>query len=76
MLELTIPVEGMTCGGCSSSVRRVLAALPEVAVLDVTLKPGAAVVRFDPAAVGPDDFRRVIEGAGFDVPAAWKPAID
>ena len=35
--------------------------------VEVTCKPGAAEVDFDPARTGPSALRAAIEGAGYDV---------
>lgn len=57
----------MTCGGCVASVTRVLQALPGVQRAEVTLEQGQASIEYDPDQVGPADFRRAIEGAGFGI---------
>jgi copper chaperone len=67
--DLTLPITGMTCGGCVRSVTSVLQALPGVESVRVTLAPGQADVRFDPAQVTPAQLRAAVEDAGFDVPA-------
>ena len=63
--ESTLQVEGMTCSGCVGSVTRVLQALPGVDSVEVSLERGEARLRYDAARVGRDDFRRVVEEAGF-----------
>lgn len=68
MHTLTLPVEGMTCGGCTSSVKRALEQLDGVEVVEVTLEPGRAVVRVSPPA-DRETVVTAIEDAGFDVPA-------
>ncbi len=65
MEDVTIPVSGMTCGGCVASVRRVLSAEPGVAEAEVSLQPGEARVRYDPAATTPRALRAAIEAAGY-----------
>jgi copper chaperone len=67
METTTLRIDGMTCGGCVKSVTNVLKAVPGVAAVDVTLSPGAAVVRYDPAQAGEPQFRQAIEDAGFDL---------
>ncbi|HQS82013.1 MAG TPA: heavy-metal-associated domain-containing protein [Thiobacillus sp.] len=39
MNEIILSVTGMTCGGCVNSVQKVLAALPGVQNVEVTLHP-------------------------------------
>lgn len=65
MTDITIPVGGMTCGGCVASVRRVLSAVPGVAEAQVSLDPAQAWVRYDPAAATPQALRAAIEAAGY-----------
>lgn len=69
MDEVTIKVQGMTCGGCVRSVTGVLKALPGVADAEVSLEAAQAQVRFDPEKVTVDAMRAAVEGAGFDAPA-------
>jgi len=66
METTTIKVGGMTCGGCSGSVTRVLAELPGVTRAEVTLDPGQAVVTFDPAVVTRAVLCAAIDAAGFE----------
>ena len=68
MLSLTIPITGMTCGGCVNSVRN---ALSKVAgVQDVQVKVGAATVTYDPALTNPESIRAAIARAGYTAAAA------
>jgi copper chaperone len=69
MTDLTLPITGMTCGGCVRSVTAVLQALPGVESVSVSLEPGQAQVRFDAAQVSPAQLQAAIEDAGFDIPA-------
>ena len=69
MTDLTLPITGMTCGGCVRSVTAVLQALPGVESVSVTLEPGQAQVRFDAVQVTPAQIQAAIEDAGFDIPA-------
>ena len=50
MESITIPIEGMTCGGCVANVERVLKAIDGVQSVNVSLEPGEAVVEFAPGA--------------------------
>ena len=69
MENVTLNVQGMTCGGCVASVTRVLKAVPGVTEAAVTLQPGVATVTYDPARTQPAALRAAIEDAGFDVVA-------
>jgi len=62
-----LSVQGMTCGGCVASVRRVLEAQPGVSAVEVTLEPGQAKVTFDPARVDAEKLAQAVEAAGYDV---------
>ena len=67
MNEITLSVTGMTCGGCVNSVKRVLAALPGVQSVEVTLAPGAARVTYDAARIDRAALVQAIVDAGFGV---------
>ncbi|NOY27636.1 MAG: heavy-metal-associated domain-containing protein [Oligoflexia bacterium] len=69
MSEIRIPVQGMTCGGCTASVERALSRVPGVDGSSASVKDAAVVVRFDPQQVAPDQLVQVIVGAGYEVPA-------
>ncbi|HKJ10293.1 MAG TPA: heavy metal translocating P-type ATPase, partial [Gammaproteobacteria bacterium] len=64
--ELEIGVGGMTCASCSARVERKLGKLPGVLSASVNLATERASVRYVPATVGPDDFARAIEDAGYE----------
>lgn len=66
METTTIKISGMSCGGCTSSVTRVLTELPGVAKAEVTLEPGQATVEFDPAGVTRAALCAAIADAGFE----------
>ncbi len=69
MENASFNVEGMTCGGCVASVKRVLEALPGVSKANVSLNPGKASVEYDPARVTAEALRDAVASAGYDVPA-------
>lgn len=66
MEDTVIKVEGMTCQGCVKSVTRVLAAVPGVEAVEVSLEKGEAALRYDPARADPAAFRKAVEEAGFE----------
>lgn len=66
METTTIKVDGMSCGGCTASVTKVLSETLGVAKADVTLTPGQAVVEFDPAQVTRAALCAAIDDAGFE----------
>lgn len=65
MSEVVLTVTGMACGGCVASVQSVLAALPGVHHVEVTLAPPQAKVAFDEALVAPVGLIRAVTDAGF-----------
>ena len=67
MNEIILSVTGMTCGGCVNSVQKVLAALPGVQSVEVTLSPGQARVVVDPARVNRAALAQAVIDAGFGV---------
>lgn len=67
MENITLKIEGMSCGGCVSSVTNVLQPIDGVANVNVTLEPGEAKLEYDPAKTNIEAFKEAIEGAGFDV---------
>lgn len=75
MESITIPVEGMTCGGCVSSVQRALGRMLGVASAAASLEARQVTVNFDPARVLVDDLVQGIEDAGYGVPSAWRGAV-
>ncbi|MDR1854713.1 MAG: heavy-metal-associated domain-containing protein [Azoarcus sp.] len=68
MSEITLKIEGMSCGGCVRNVTKVLEALPGVSAAQVSLEAGSATVQYDPAKVDVAAMRAAVEGAGFDAP--------
>ena len=66
-MEIEIRIEGMSCGGCVAGVTRKLQAQPGVEEVQVTLQPGSARIRFDPAQTSQSALESAIEEAGFDV---------
>ena len=70
MSEVTIKVEGMSCGGCVNNVTGVLKALAGVVDARVSLESASATVRYDPASVSIEALRAAVENAGFDSPAS------
>lgn len=67
MTEITLPISGMHCGGCVSSVKSVLFALPGVDRVEVTLDPGQAIVSYDESRVDRAALVQAVGEAGFEV---------
>ena len=65
---VNLTVEGMTCGGCASSVRRVLAEDEAVLeVLEVNVAERRASLRIDEARLDRDRLVQRVEDVGFSV---------
>ena len=65
--QLVLRVEGMTCGGCETTVRAALEAIPGVRDASVSHEQAQASVRIDPRAKIPvERLIRAIEEAGYD----------
>lgn len=67
MNEIVLSVTGMTCGGCVNSVQKVLAGVPGVQSVEVTLTPGQARVVIDPTRVERSVLVQAVLDAGFGV---------
>ena len=67
METTTIPVRGMTCMGCVSSVKRVLGALDGVTGAEVSLDKAQATVTYDPGRTALPAIKAAITDAGYEV---------
>ena len=63
---LKISVGGMTCGNCSRSVERKLAATPGVTKATVDLVNACATVDYDPDVVQPAALANAIRQLGYE----------
>jgi len=63
MKNLTLHIEGMSCGHCLNAVKRALADLPGVEVDSV--KMGRADLRYDERAVEPSRIEAAVSDAGY-----------
>lgn len=59
----TLQIEGMSCGHCVARVSKALAAMPGVAVEQVTV--GSATVKIDPSANQLGEIGHVLDDLGF-----------
>ncbi len=65
--DTILAIEGMTCASCVRRVEKAIAKLPGVESTAVNLATEQATVRFNPAMVGRDEFRRAVEKAGYGI---------
>jgi len=68
MEKILIPVEGMTCGGCTSSVEKALSAHDGIQKATASLEGANVEVEFDGAVIAQGQIEEAIRDAGFDVP--------
>jgi copper chaperone len=67
MVEVTISVEGMTCGHCKAAVEGTLSKIDGVASAEVNLAAKNVTVQFDSGKVSEETLKNEIEEAGYDV---------
>jgi len=65
---LEIPVKGMDCADCVSTVQKSIAKLPGVESVDVLLASEKARIKLDRTQVDIQDIRKAVEDAGYSVP--------
>jgi len=68
VMQLTVPIEGMTCASCVNHVERALRKVAGVDDASVNLATERASVTFDPKEATLTDLVRAVRGAGYDVP--------
>jgi Cu+-exporting ATPase len=66
--EVTIPVDGMHCAGCSSAVEKALNDITGVEEANVNLTTGKAFVAYDASNVEMKQLIDAVEDAGYEVP--------
>lgn len=64
---VTIKVEGMHCGGCSTSVEKKLKATAGVEEVKVSYETGEAWIKYDDQKTDEAKLREVIKSTGFKV---------
>jgi copper chaperone len=68
METIDLKVEGMDCEGCVKSVTRMLAGVPGVEKVNVSLAEGKASVTYDPSKANVAQFKKAVERAGYKAP--------
>lgn len=63
-----VPIRGMDCAGCASTVQKTIAQLPGVSSVDVLLSAEKAVIQLDRNKVNLQTIRQAVEGVGYSVP--------
>ena len=67
MIELSLPVVGMTCASCVTRIERFLNKADGVGEAVVNLATERATVRYDPARIDRGGIVAAIESAGYEV---------
>lgn len=67
MQNVTLNVEGMSCGHCVKSVEGSVGALAGVNEVKVNLAEGLVDVAFDEAQVSLDQIKETIDDQGYDI---------
>ena len=63
MRDLTLFIEGMSCGHCLHAVNKALASVPGVEIGSVRI--GRADVRYDESVITPGRIAEAVSGAGY-----------
>jgi copper chaperone len=67
MVQVNFIVQGMTCGHCKAAVEKILGQLDGVSEVSVNLETKEVKVIYDAGKVSSNNFKNVIEDAGYDV---------
>ncbi len=67
MTEISLNVEGMSCGHCKAAVEEELGKLPGVEYSNADFEKGTVEVRYDEARVGTVELGETVEEAGYTV---------
>ncbi len=70
MSSIEMTVLGMTCGGCSGRLKRVLEGAQGVSAAQVVLETKQVTVDYDAASINELAIKSLVEDAGFSVQAA------
>lgn len=62
--QVTMTIQGMSCGHCVASVRKALADVQGVEVKDVSI--GSATVAYDPGRISPEQISEAVSDAGYE----------
>ncbi|MEC0301912.1 copper chaperone CopZ [Terribacillus saccharophilus] len=68
-MEMTLQVNGMTCGHCEKAVKGALGELEGIQGVEVDLASGKVDVVYDDSLVTKNEMKEAIEEQGYDVVA-------
>lgn len=63
MRQITLHIDGMTCGHCLNAVNQAIRSVPGVELESVQI--GRATLRYDEAVTAPDAIVTAVENAGY-----------
>jgi len=66
-VSTTLSIKGMSCAGCARNIEEALSGTEGVSEVSVDLAGKSAHLTYDPEAVTPETFRRVIADLGYEV---------
>ena len=69
MANISLNVEGITCGGCEKSIRNALLERNGVNEVNASHETGVVAIDFDDSQIQQEQLKQAIEEAGFDVAA-------
>jgi copper chaperone len=67
LMEVTIPVHGMTCEGCENAVKKSISSLEGIGEVTASHTDSIATVKYDKTAVTQEDIELKIAEAGYTV---------
>lgn len=67
MKQVTLQVEGMSCGHCETTVKKTLQSLPGVVEVAVSLASKTVDVQYEEKDVTMEQMKELIEDQGYDV---------
>jgi P-type Cu+ transporter len=76
VVEVSLPIEGMTCASCVNRIERFLGKTPGVATATVNLATEMATIRYLPEVTGRAELVGAIEAAGYDVRTRAPAGVD
>jgi mercuric ion transport protein len=62
-------IEGMTCSGCERTVQKMIGSLKGVEEAKASVESKSVQVKYDPAQVNEDEFRKAVEKVGYKLTA-------
>tara|TARA_B100000686_G_scaffold167698_1_gene175120 strand:- start:1507 stop:1716 length:210 start_codon:yes stop_codon:yes gene_type:complete len=67
MEKVTLDISGMTCNGCTNSIKNILERMNGVCGVDISLSKKQAKIQYDPEKATINQFEKAIMEAGFEI---------